>query len=255
MKYLIVSPRGEILLKSGRLPEEPLFALPGKEHICSLDAWHPGADAVAFGIDEPAEAPEGCLWTDIRTTWTILGKEDFDAAVHASMWVYWNRTTRYCSVCGNPLKRTDDIAKKCDTCGREYYPQIAPAVIVRVNRGDTTLLARAALRPAFFGLISGFVEGGETFEECVVRELREETGIEITNLRYFGSQSWPFPSGIMIGYTADYLSGDIDLGDGELLEAGFYTREQVRQMPIPKPFSISRRLIDQWLNSDTQSNA
>ena len=235
---------------SGTVPNFPVVAPPAGGEVHEMSSWRPDVVGIAYHADtESVSEIEGVCWVGLRDAWKCLPKRDFDAAVHAAMWVYWNQTMRYCPKCGSPLTLADQVTKCCAACGKDYYPQISPAVIVRVNRGDTTLLARAALRPKFFGLVSGFVEGGETFEECVRRELREEVGIEITNLKYYGSQAWPFPSGIMVGYTADYQSGEIALRDGELLEAGFFTREQVRTMNIPKPFSISRHLIDDWLTN------
>ncbi|HBZ34620.1 MAG TPA: NAD(+) diphosphatase [Bacteroidales bacterium] len=246
MKYIIVNTSGSILLYNDSLPQTNPYSTVPRELTHNLNLWRPDSDAIAYGID--AAAPDGYQWVDLRSAWLTLTPRDFDSATHGVMWVHWERTTRFCPACGTPLLRSEELTKHCPQCGKDYYPNIAPAIIVRVDKGEKTLLARAALRPNFFGLISGFVEGGETFEQCVVRELREETGIEISNLTYFGSQSWPFPSGIMIGFTADYAGGEIKLGDGELLEADFYTRQEVLRMNIPKPFSISRHLIDQWLN-------
>lgn len=269
MKYYIINEKGEVLLRWGDVPDVCPVAVPGSQFCHNLGSWHQGFDAIAFGTPaatvEQAFSENGTTfgqgadltcpewqWFGLRDAWLCLSKPDFDAAVHAAMWVHWDRTTRFCPVCGKSLVRVEELTKRCPECGKEYYPQIAPAVIVRVDRGALTLLARAALRPKFFGLVSGFVEGGETFEECVARELMEETGIKVADIRYFGSQSWPFPSGIMVGYTAKYESGEICLNDGELLEAGFYSRSEVREMNIPKPFSISRQLIDAWLNAGEQ---
>lgn len=247
MRSLIFNSQYQLLLYCDRIPSTAPIKPPSDREIYDLSYWRDDVDAICFGIDQESRLEKGWRWIGLRDAWTILSPEEIEIATHAAMWVYWNRTTRFCCSCGDTLIHTLPIAKRCSSCGKEYFPQIAPAVIVRIDKDERTLLARAKLRPAFFGLVSGFVEGGESFEQTVVREVKEETGLEIRNLQYFGSQSWPFPSGIMVAYTAQWAAGKIDLKDGELLEADFYTRDQVRQMPIPKPFSISRQLIDQWL--------
>ena len=129
----------------------------------------------------------------------------------------------------------------------EIYPRISPAIIVLIKRGeDEVLLVHARnFRGTFKGLVAGFLEPGETLEECVRREVMEETGLTIKNLKYFGSQPWPYPSGIMIGYSAEYESGTIKLQDEELSAGAFYHKSCLPE--IPKKLSIARRLIDAWL--------
>jgi NAD+ diphosphatase len=149
------------------------------------------------------------------------------------------------------MKLHTEISKRCTNCGKEVWPQLATAVIVRVTRGgwgeaSSILLVHANnFRRPYYGLVAGFVETGETLEEAVRREVREETGLEINNIRYFGSQPWPFPCGLMVGFTADYVSGDVHLQRSELSSGGWFTRDQMP--PIPGKSSIARRLIDDWL--------
>ena len=139
-----------------------------------------------------------------------------------------------------------DISKRCSQCGKEVWPQLATAVICLVQRGDEVLLVHARnFRGDFYGLVAGFVETGETLEEAVVREVREETGIEIRNLRYFASQPWPYPCGLMVGFTAEYASGELHLQRSELSRGGWFKRNALPQ--IPEKLSIARRLIDHWL--------
>jgi len=122
----------------------------------------------------------------------------------------------------------------------------SPAIIVRITRGDEILLVHARnFRGDYYGLVAGFLEVGETLEECVCREVMEETGIRITNLKYFGSQSWPYPSGIMLGFTADYVSGEVHLQREELSKGQFFDREHLPE--IPKRLSLARILIDDWM--------
>ena len=175
--------------------------------------------------------------------------------------LYWDHHTQYCGVCGAPMQLHTDISKHCTKCDNEVWPQLATAVIVLVHRQrmdvathepvDEVLLVHARnFRRDSFGLVAGFVETGETLEEAVHREVLEETGITITNLRYFGSQPWPYPCGLMVGFHADYVSGTIRLQDEELAQGGWFRREHLPQ--IPEKLSIARRLIDDWLAEPSQ---
>ena len=163
--------------------------------------------------------------------------------------LYWDRNTKFCGVCGGQMHFHTDISKRCEMCGKEVWPQLATAVIVLIRRGDEILLARGRnFRSDFYGLIAGFVETGETLEEAVKREVMEETGITIRNIRYFDSQPWPYPSGLMVGFTADYESGEIHVQREELKKAGWFQRTNLPK--LPEKLSIARRLIDHWLGED-----
>lgn len=222
--------------------------LPAEEFRYDMTEHCSGVASLAFGVSSDALSLTEVKyeWVELRASWELLPDDDYAAAAHASTWVYWERTNRFCPVCGTALQRFLPMGKRCPRCGAEHFPHLAPAVIVRIGKGDRILLVRArTFRKYMFGLVAGFLEGGETLEEGVVREVREETGLQIGNIRYFGSQPWPYPSGVMIGFTADYVSGEICLADGELLEAGFFDRDHLP--PIPSKMSIARRLIDDWL--------
>ena len=146
------------------------------------------------------------------------------------------------------MKMHTDISKRCTNCGKEVWPQLATAIIVLVSRGDEVLLVHARnFASDFSGLVPGFVETGETLEQAVHREVREETGVTITNLRYFGSQPWPYPCGLMVGFTADYVSGDIHLQRSELSRGGWFRRDHLPT--IPEKLSIARMILDHWINS------
>ena len=161
--------------------------------------------------------------------------------------LYWDSNTKYCGVCGAPMKIHTEISKRCTECGKEIWPQLSTAVIVLIHHEDKVLLVRARnFRGDFYGLVAGFVETGETLEEAVIREVHEETGIEITNIRYFASQPWPYPSGLMVGFHADYVSGEIHLQHSELSSGGWFRKDNLPQ--IPEKLSIARQLLDSWIN-------
>jgi NAD+ diphosphatase len=142
-----------------------------------------------------------------------------------------------------------DISKKCTECGKEVWPQLATAVIVLIHRGDEVLLVRAKnFKRDYYGLVAGFVETGETLEEAVAREALEETGVNITNIRYFGSQPWPYPCGLMVGFNADYVSGEIHLQHSEIAKGGWFRKDNLPN--IPEKLSIARMLLDAWTQDE-----
>lgn len=202
--------------------------------------------AVMEGTDGDGE------FTGLRESFQTLSASDYEAAAKGSELLHWHHTVRFCSRCGGVLERTAEICKRCSDCGAEYFPTLAPAAIVLVTKGDQALLVHArSFKRRFFGLVAGFVETGESIEETVRREVLEETSLEIDDIRYFGSQSWPFPSQLMIGFTARWKSGDVVFADGELSEGGFFTRDSLPELPsLP---SIARRMIDDWIGKGTRS--
>ncbi len=183
---------------------------------------------------------------DFRPLYFSMERCEFEGACKAKQMAYWERVSRYCPECGARMEGYTDIARRCVRCGHESYPPIATAIIVRVERGeDEILMVRARnFRGDHYGLVAGFVETNETLEECVRREVREETGLEIGDIRYAGSQPWPFPSGLMVGFVARYVSGEIRVQEEELLDAGFFRRGALPK--LPDEMSIARRLIDEW---------
>ena len=200
-------------------------------------------------LDKPVVGVEGLEMMGLRKSHAVLSPEEYQLASKAAELIYWDQNTKYCGVCGAPTKWMTDISKKCPECGKEWWPSPSTAIIVRVTRGETILLVRARnFRSNHYGLVAGFLETGESLEECVERELREEVGISVKNLKYFGSQPWPFPFGLMVGFTADYADGEIHLQKEELTEGGWFTRDNLP--PIPDKASIARRLIDDWLMRD-----
>ena len=166
------------------------------------------------------------------------------AAGRAAQLLDWQATHRFCGRCGTPLERSrSELVLVCPSCGHTAYPRISPAVIMAVHRGDSVLLARRVGVTRFWSVLAGFVEPGETLEEAVAREVREEVGVEVERVRYVGSQPWPFPSQLMIGFRADYAGGELRLDETELAEAGWFGPTDERRPPIPPPFTIAHRLI------------
>lgn len=219
-----------------------------------------GHPARAYAVSIPP-ADNEFVTVGLRESFTKLPFAFYNMAGKASELLFWDTNTRYCGVCGAPMKRSTIISKTCTNCGKEVWPQVAPAIIVRVRKAavlneqgqevepEQILLVNAKTfrRSEMYGLVAGFVETGETLEECVRRELKEETNLQVTNIRYFDSQAWPYPCGIMIGFTADYESGEIKLQEEELRRAGWFSRHNLP--PIPDKLSIARKLIDNWLET------
>lgn len=190
----------------------------------------------------------GPVWMGLREAYDLLPVSVYRMAGKGKQLIFWDKNSRFCPACGEKTILSTAISKKCPGCGKEIFPHVSPAILVMIHRGEEILLVHARnFKGPFHSLIAGFVETGESLEECVAREVREETTLEITHIRYFGSQEWPYPSGLMIGFEADYVSGDIRFADGELSEGGFCTREN---LPVlPQKLSLARKMIDSWLQS------
>ena len=182
----------------------------------------------------------------------VLGRIDdqlFALAGRASQLLAWERDHKYCGRCGELMRMdVDERAMCCDPCGTVNYPRIAPCIIVLITRGEELLLARNANFPRpMYSTLAGFIEAGESAEETLVREVREEVGVEVGKLRYFQSQSWPFPSQLMLGYFAEYAGGDIVCDKKEIADAQWF---HYRDLPmIPPTSSISGQLIQHYINS------
>jgi NAD+ diphosphatase len=201
----------------------------------------------AIEVDADVRPPEGMVFDDLRGLFYRVDEELFRMAGRAKQIVGWHATHRFCGRCGGETERVPgDLAMKCTRCGMMHFPRLSPVAIVLVKREDMILLARSPGFPkGLYSVLAGFVEPGESIEEAVVREVREEVGIEVTNVRYFGSQPWPFPNSLMIGFTAEYTGGDLNPQLGEIEDAGWYTADDLPKMP-PK-LSIARAMIDDFV--------
>jgi NAD+ diphosphatase len=197
-------------------------------------------------LEPEALVPEVARLSGLRTLYDGLLESHYAIAGRAAQIVAWDRDHQHCGRCGRPTERVPgERGRRCASCDLTAYPRVSPAIIVLIERDERILLARGrAFAPRRFGIIAGFVEPGESLEDAVRREVSEEVGIELGAIDYFGSQPWPFPHGIMIGFRASHLNGEITLGDGELVEAGWYGCDDLPE--IPAKLSIARRLIDAW---------
>jgi len=182
----------------------------------------------------------------LRALFGLAGAEAFALAGRASQLLDWQSQHRYCGRCAaQTTSLPGETAMRCPDCGLLAYPRISPAAMVLITRGDEVLLARSPhFRPGVFSALAGFVEAGETLEQCAVREVREEVGIEIANLRYFRSQSWPFPNSLMLAFLADYAGGEITPQESEIEAADWFAVDSLPE--LPEHLSIARQLIDAW---------
>ncbi|MBQ3700578.1 MAG: NAD(+) diphosphatase [Prevotella sp.] len=229
------------------------YAIPTKPPV-ETKPWTTVMDvdgAKAYRIDTPLTDSDRYEMCPLRQSYYKLSEPDYLKAGKCQELLYWDQNTKFCGVCGGQMRFDTTISKKCEHCGKEIWPSLAIAIIVLIKKGNEVLLVNAkSFRDNHYGLVAGFVETGETLEEAVYREVMEETGLHITNLRYFGSQPWPYPCGLMVGFTADYDFGKIHLQHSELSKGSWFDRHHLPH--IPEKLSIARQLIDHWLEEDSE---
>ena len=203
-----------------------------------------GIPCIALALPDGAPAPSGFSAAGLRSLFFTLPEPLLALAGRAFQIAEWDRTHRYCGRCGAPTRdRAGERAKECPACGHVAYPRNSPAMMVLVTRGKDLLLARSHRFPgAMYSALAGFVEAGETIEDCIHREVREEVGVEVADIAYFASQSWPFPHSLMIAYTAEYAGGDMRPCDAEIADAQWFALDALPM--LPNRVSIARRLID-----------
>ena len=231
-------------------PREASAHLPSRGEPHALGA--PGntqAEAFALAVTAEAEAPAGHAFVGLRTLFTRLRGDTWQSAGRALQILEWDRSHAFCGACATPTESLEaERAKKCPKCGLTAYPRVAPAIIVLIHRGDEAILARGPRTPAkFFSTLAGFVEPGESLEETLAREVAEEVGVRVKNVRYFGSQPWPFPHSLMVGFLAEYDGGDMRPDGVELDDARWFRFDALPD--VPPRISIARQLIDTWVAS------
>lgn len=229
------------------------FSLPSAASLAPLGAagecWQIGSVAGRPCLLElwPTVAvdawPSGLLKGDYRQLWSRWPAAWLAALSRARQLAHWWRLHRFCSACATPLVTLpSEPGRRCPACASVYYPRLAPVCIGLVRRGEELLLARSPhFAPGVYSALAGFVEAGETLEECLRREIREEVGIEIANIRCFGSQAWPYPNQLMVGFFADYAGGEITPQAGEIEDAGWFHRD--RLPTLPHPSSIAYQMV------------
>jgi NAD+ diphosphatase len=247
--------RGDKVLVSGtydKYADTPAPTLPTIEKLSEIGlngtphfmGTYEDAPCLAVLLSDTAEAPQGWHFAGLRSLFLRIAEPMLALAARAFQIVEWDRTHRFCGRCGSVTQnKNSERAKECPACGLVAYPRISPAMMVLVTKGRELLLARAHRFPGgMYSALAGFVEPGETIEDCVRREVREEVNVEIAAPAYFASQSWPFPHSLMIAFTAEYKSGDMRASDAEIADAQWFALDALPQ--LPSPVSIARQLID-----------
>jgi NAD+ diphosphatase len=227
------------------------------DDLVMLGRFH---DVFCFAVEvhgdaPPATLPEATSFEDLRMVGGNLPADEAGLLAYARAMVLWRRRHRHCGTCGAPTTASSaGHVMKCSnvSCGDEQFPRLDPAIIVLVTDGERALLGRQAAWPAGrYSTIAGFVEPGESLEDAVVREVLEETGVTVVDARYHSSQPWPFPSSLMIGYTATAAPGAVAKADEELEDVRWFSRADVAagNVGLPPPQSVSFRLIEDWYDS------
>jgi len=214
-----------------------------------------GGPCFLADLPDPGVLEEGFDFRGIFELLGLLEDELLLVAGCAMQLIRWGRTHNFCGQCGGPTEdKADEWAKTCPDCGLSSYPRLSPAVIVAVVKDGKLLLGTSPrFRSNFWSVLAGFVEPGETLEECVVREVQEEAGITVKNVRYFGSQPWPFPDSLMLGFTAEYADGEIKTDGNEIADAEWFAADNLPRVP-PK-LSIARSLIDWFVDNHSKARS
>lgn len=230
-------PHTEASFLAGALLAPPLYL--GTLHNVPCLACEVGADAIV---------PPGLRAVGLRALFGALDEPTYALAGYAAQVLYWERTSRFCPVCaGETQALGGDWGKRCVVCGHTRYPVVSPAVLALVHDGDRVLLAQKAGWGKRYSILAGFVEPGESLEECVRREVHEEANVLVDDLEYVGSQPWPYPSQLMVGFTARYVGGDLRPDPSELDDARWFRHDALPE--LPPLLSLSRQIIDAWVAS------
>ena len=234
---------GKLLLPEGEAPELAPAALQGLEAAARARHYLGTLDAIDCWALALAEVPQGFQPVPLRAAMMQFSPALMALAGRAAQVLEWDRAHRFCGVCGTPTElHASERSRVCPACRHVAYPRISPAMMALVWRGRELLLARAPhFPPGMHSALAGFVEAGETLEECVVREVSEEVGVQVAEVRYFGSQSWPFPHSLMVAYTAQWTGGEVVAQESEIESAQWFDIDDLPK--IPPRFSIAGHLI------------
>lgn len=200
-----------------------------------------------------AKGPYNTTWEDVRSLFGKFNDTLLALAAKASQLILWERTHQFCGQCGNKTKnKQNERAKECKSCNLLYFPKICPVVMALIQKNDEILLARASnFSIPFYSALAGFVDAGETLEQCLKREVFEEVGLIVDNLKYFGSQTWPFPNSLMMGFTCQWKSGEIRNNPSEILDARWFRKDNLPL--LPPDYSLSRIMIEAFRNDRLNS--
>jgi NAD+ diphosphatase len=238
-----------------------------RPRMFAVDALPAGLELVLLGVDGEGHAVFAADPGDelpgerrgLRDLAPVLSQAEGGMVAHAVGLLNWHRRHRFCANCGAPSDaREAGHVRVCPVCGTQHHPRTDPVVIMLVTDGDRALLGRQAQWPTGrYSALAGFVEPGESLEEAVAREVREEAGVRVAGVRYRSSQPWPFPSSLMLGFSARWAGGEPAVRDAELEDVGWFTRQAIvgGDVLLPPPTAIARRLIDEWLGEDEAPDA
>lgn len=238
------------------LPDESTFPTLSlallREH--TLGSFH-NAHCFCAEIDAQAILPHSVTAIPLRKAFEIVGNDWYGMATKAFSVINWDRNHQFCGYCGNKtIHKLGQFEKLCERCGHTFYPRISPSMIVLIKKEDHLLMARSPhFAPGAYGLIAGFIEIGESIEDAVHREVKEEVSIEVANLQYFGSQAWPFPDSLMIGFFADYKAGDLAIDHDEIEAAGWYPFDRLPGRPSSQ-LSIASKLIQHFVAEQSKKS-
>jgi NAD+ diphosphatase len=231
---------GKAALPEVAAPEELGLTIIRRQYLGTFNGQH----CFSAEVGQETDPPEGWVFQSLRRLFGQLPEELFWITGAAVQIVDWDRTHQYCGRCGQQTEdHPRERVKECPNCGLTSYPRISPAIIVLIEKDDEVLLARSLRHPlGLYSVLAGFVEAGETLEATIIREIREEVGLQVKDIHYFGSQPWPFPNSLMIAFTCTYAAGDIKIDEEEMADAGWYRPENFPM--IPPEISIARKMID-----------
>jgi len=259
-----------LLTDEGDVPQ-PVYLSPGDvQHLLPMAestvllGMTPERTYFAIGLSSAADSPPSELadlgeFQDLRWIASRLDERDIALLAYAQAMTYWHCRHKNCGDCGSPTRSLEGgMLRECtnEACGQQHFPRTDPAIIVLITYGQRCLLGRKSWWPeGMYSNVSGFVEPGESLEDALVREVREETGVEVVKMTYHSSQPWPFPSSLMLGFTAVAASETIRIDEDELEDAVWFSREELRNrmqqgtLRLPMPVSISFRMIEEWYNA------
>ncbi|MCQ2973242.1 MAG: NAD(+) diphosphatase [Bacteroidales bacterium] len=244
--WFLFLPNGELILNDNYTIYKgvnPTTETPN--HIFQL----PEIDNIECVATEINQIPQNMISINLRASYDKIDWKFYYLAGKASELIYFNNQYQFCPKCGHKMEFSSDISKKCVECGNEIWPPISPAIICLISKGKDEILMTHGInfKGNFHGLVSGFLETGESLEECLEREVLEETGIKVKNIKYFKSQPWPYPSGLMVGFFAEYNGGEIKMQESELSDCRWFNRYNMPE--TPRKLSMARMLIDYWLEN------